>query len=101
MLSSPLARAQQLLAQRLVDLEPLLGAGGVDNINAAWSAYAEAAAALAVVAQAAPGAPEKLLTTKELSERIGLSTRTIRRRVKRGELTAVNLGRGVLRWAAK
>ena len=58
MLSSPLARAQQLLAQRLVDLEPLLGAGGVDNINAAWSAYAEAAAALAVVAQAAPGAPE-------------------------------------------
>jgi excisionase family DNA binding protein len=95
-----LERAQLRLVERLDKLEELLAVGD----EAAWAPYCEAAAALAAVAaQAAPGVNGQLLTTAELAARLRISPRTIRRKVKTGELTPVRLGargRGAVRWSA-
>jgi excisionase family DNA binding protein len=96
-----LERAQLRLVGRLDKLEECLAAGD----EAAWASYCEVVAALAVVvtAQTAPGASGQLLTTRQLAERLQLSPRTVRRKVKAGELTPVRLGargRGAVRWSA-
>jgi excisionase family DNA binding protein len=99
-LLSPLARAQRLLEQRLVELEARLAAG-----EDLWTAYAEAATALAAIAPTlAPGQNGQLLTTAELAARLQISVRTLRRRAKSGQLEPVRLGqrgRAALRWPAE
>jgi hypothetical protein len=71
--------------------------------------YAEVASALAVVAPAAmPGSRGELLTTAQLAEKLQLSTKTVLRRARKGDLgellRPVRLaarGRGAVRWAAE
>lgn len=41
---------------------------------------------------------ERLLTAREVAERVGVSTETILRWVRRGELTAIRLPSGALRF---
>jgi hypothetical protein len=95
-----LTRAQLRLTERLEQLEPLLAAGD----EAAWGSYCEAAKALAALApQTEPGAGGRLMTTADLAERLSVSTKTILRRAKKGQLQPVRLGKrgpGALRWPA-
>jgi excisionase family DNA binding protein len=87
--------------ERLEQLESRLDQGD----DGLWRAYAEAAAALAAVArETVPGAHGQLLTTAELAAQLRVSTRTLRRRRKAGQLEAVQLGergRAALRWRAQ
>ncbi len=94
-----LVRAAQRLGERLVVLEDRLQADDV----ATWREYAEVAAALAAVLPAL--APERrggLLTTAEMAQRLGISSKTLLRRKAKGELRpALQLGRrgrAALRW---
>jgi hypothetical protein len=55
--------------------------------SAGWAEYATLASALAAIApQLRPEVIAPVVTQKELSERLGVSTRTVRRRVKAGAL---------------
>jgi len=98
-----LARAEALLVERL---EQLAGALAVGE-GAAWSAYCEAASALAAIAPAtAPGADGRALKTSELAAAFGLTPKVARRKGLRGELPVrpIRLGSGdrsKLRWAAR
>lgn len=95
-----LARLERRLVGRVEQLEQRLDAG-----EDVWHELIEAAQALAAFASAtAPGAGGELLTTAQLAERLQVSVRTVRRRVKTGELKPIRLGergRGALRWAAR
>jgi hypothetical protein len=78
-----LIRAEAHLIGRLEKLEPRLG----DGDSASWLEYASLAAALAaIVPQLSPSVVASVLTQADLAERLGCSTRTIRRRVKSGTL---------------
>lgn len=76
-------------------------AGGED----VWSAYAEAAVALAaIVPTLAPSTGGQLLTTRQLAARMQISEKTLRRKAKAGQLEPVRFGkrgRAALRWAAR
>jgi excisionase family DNA binding protein len=95
-----LARAERRLAERLCELEMRLDAGE----SGVWDEYVLAAQTLAAVAPlTTPEAQGKLLTTEQLADRLQVSTRTVRRRAKRGELQPIRLGergRAALRWKA-
>ncbi len=93
-----LLRAGNRLIERLEKLEP-----GLDDADPErWREYAALAEALAaIVPHMIPGAGGELLTTEQLADRLQVSPRTIRRRVKSGELQPVRLGRrgrSALRW---
>lgn len=78
-----LTRAELRLVERLMELEPLLAAGD----EAVWSHYCESARTLAAISpQTEPGAGGRLLTTAELADRLDVSSKTILRRAKRGQL---------------
>ncbi len=89
-----LFRAAALLSARLDTLEDRLEA---DEL--AWSAYCEAARALAAVAgHLEPGARGELLTTQEMAQRLGLSAKTLRRHVAGGVVKpALHRGK-LIRW---
>jgi hypothetical protein len=91
-----LARAERRLLARLEELEARL-----DTDVSAWPAYCEAAATLATIARQARESGA-LLTTGQLAEQLGVSSKTILRRRKAGEITpAMQLGergRAALRW---
>jgi excisionase family DNA binding protein len=93
-----LLRVSARLVDRLGRLEQRLDAGD----ERAWRPYMDAARALAaVVPLTTPEARGALLTTQQLADRLQVSTRTVRRRAKRGELEPVRLGergRAALRW---
>jgi hypothetical protein len=73
-----LIKAESHLIERLGKIEPHLG-----DDSACWHEYATIASALAAIAPALrPEALAEVLTQGELAERIGVSERTIRRRVK-------------------
>jgi len=97
-----IARAEARLVERLEHLEVKLNAG--ENV---WTAYAEAAAALAAVAPlTAPGADGRAISTKELAATFGLTEKVARRKGLKGELPLVPVrlgpgGRAKLRWAAR
>jgi hypothetical protein len=97
-LTVALARAERRLLARLEELDARL-----DDDATAWPAYCETAATLATIARQSRenGA---LLTTGELAERLNVSSKTILRRAKRGELKpalrAAARGSGALRWRA-
>ena len=92
-----LRRAEVGIAARLEEL--------LDEQPVRWSEVAALGAALAaIVGATAPGAGGKLLTSAEMAEALGVSSRTVRRKRKAGELTpALKLGAGArarVRWAA-
>jgi excisionase family DNA binding protein len=93
-----LAHAERRLVCRLEALGARLDDGDVS----AWADYMEAARALAAIAPlTTPEARGALLTTQQLADRLQVSTRTVRRRAKRGELQPVRMGergRAALRW---
>jgi len=93
-----LSRAQARIIERLGQLEPRLDEGDATT----WSAYCQAASALAAItSHTMPGSNGRLMTTRELAESMGVSPKTILRKRKTGELTAVQLGqrgRAALRW---
>lgn len=93
-----LLRVSARLVDRLGRLETRLDAGD----ERAWRPYTDAARALAAVAPlTTPEARGALLTTQQLADRLQVSTRTVRRRAKRGELQPVRMGgrgRAALRW---
>jgi len=77
-----LARAEADLIERLGKIAPHLG-----DDSATWLEYAALAGALAqITPQLRPEVLSEFLTQDELSVRFGVSPRTIRRRVARGEL---------------
>jgi hypothetical protein len=97
-ITATLARASTVLAERIRQLEARLLAG--EDVAAE---YNDAVRTLAAVAPAtAPGADGRLVRTRELAESLGISTRTVRRMRKRGELApAATIGQGprpALRW---
>jgi DNA-directed RNA polymerase specialized sigma24 family protein len=78
-----LLHAEQRLIARLEKLEPRLEEGD----PACWQEYAAIASALAAISpQLEPHVIADVLTQRELAERLDVSPRTIRRRIKRGEL---------------
>lgn len=94
-----LQRAPRLLEERLAVLEGRIRAGDEE----AWPDYLAAVQALAAaLAQTAPGAGGRLVTTRELGTLLGLSPKSILKRRKAGAIGgAVQLGqrgRGALRW---
>jgi Winged helix-turn-helix DNA-binding len=77
-----LSKAESHLIERLGKIEVRL-----DDDSACWAEYATIASALAAIAPALkPEALAEVLTQRELAERLGVSTRTVRRRVKNGKL---------------
>jgi hypothetical protein len=95
-----LERAAITLMRRLARLHEQLR----EDQPALWLEYAQLAAALASVsAQLTPEASGRLLTTAELSRRLGIAPKTLLRRKARGEIQpAAHLGRrgrAALRWA--
>jgi hypothetical protein len=94
-----LDQAQRRLVQRLQQLEDRLRAGD----DAGWAAYADAAAALAaILTQIGQENAGHLLSTRQLADRLGVSSKTVLRRRKAGDLApALQLGlrgRAALRW---
>jgi hypothetical protein len=98
-LTLALARAERRLLARLEELDARLDA---DDATA-WPEYRETAATLATIARQARESGA-LLTTGELADKLGVSSKTILRRAKRGELKpalrAAARGSGALRWRA-
>jgi len=89
-LSAPLLRAVRLIGARLMDLEARVNAGDEN----AWSAYIEAAAALAaVVPLTTPEARGALLTTRELADRLQIHPQTLLRKAKKGGGAATDTAR--------
>ena len=90
-----LVRAAELLSARLDALENRLEA---DDL-AAWSAYCEAARALAAVAHhLEPGARGELLSTRQMAERLGVAPKTLLRHVAGGVVKpALHRGK-LIRW---
>jgi predicted DNA-binding transcriptional regulator AlpA len=94
-----LERAAARVERRLLELDKALEAGD----RSGWEEYVRLAASLAALGQVTrPEHGGPLLTTEAMAARLGVSSRTILRRRKRGELTpAVQLGkrgRAALRW---
>jgi len=96
-----LVRAVTRLTARLTYLESRL----LDDDEAAWREYRETLAVLAaIIPRTMPGADGRLLTTKELAAALHVSPKTVLRRRRTGELTAIQLGergRAALRWSAR
>jgi helix-turn-helix protein len=95
-----LQRAERRLVAEIQRLEVQLEAHGEDGL---WTAYLAAIVALAQLARLRAPADredEPLMTTAELARRLNVSSGTVSRARKAGELTPV-LARGrVIRWAA-
>jgi excisionase family DNA binding protein len=93
-----LRRAEPLIVGRMEELEPRLS----QDDSAAWLEYGQLAANLAaIVVQTAPGAGGRLMTTAEMAAALGVTSKTVLRKRKDGELTAIQLGkrgRAALRW---
>jgi len=88
-----LDRASRRVVARLEALEDRLEAG--DDV---WAAYLATVQTLVVLAR--DRQPGRLLTTRELAERLSVDERTVRRHRKAGALIPA-LARGrVIRWAA-
>lgn len=95
-----LLRAQLRLVDRLAGLDARLTAGD----ESLWSAFCEAAVALAAVApQTAPGAGGRMMTTAEMAATLNVSPKTLLRRAKKGQAQPLRLaarGPAALRWRA-
>jgi len=96
-----LARAEQLVVERLEQLVKRIAAGD----ETPWPEYGQLAAALATIAPlTAPGA-DRAMTTEELAAAFHLTEKTARRKGLKGELPVapIRLGgpRAKIRWAAR
>jgi excisionase family DNA binding protein len=96
-----LRRAEVRLLARLAVLERSLAA----DEGTGWPDYLDTLRALAALAPLlVPGADGRALTTAEMAERLGISSRTLRRHRKAGTVEAVQLGergRAALRWGVR
>ena len=96
-----LTSARRRLEDRVEQLEERL-----DGDHAAWSEYLDAVRTLAVLVQAsgASATSEPLLTTRQLAERLQVSTKTIRKLKREGRLCPVQQlakrGLSANRWAS-
>lgn len=97
--ADPLHRASLLLVQRLAALEGRVREG--DEV--AWGEFRETAVALAEIGRAGEaGRPAKLLTTKEMAERLGIAPKTLLRKRMKGQIRAAYVGgRRLIRWKAE
>jgi AraC-like DNA-binding protein len=97
-----LARGEARLIERLAQLNTELD---VTGDRQTWLEYAQLLAALAAIAPATmPGSLGELITTQQLAERVGLSPKTVLRRMKQQGVEPVRFakrGPGALRWAAR
>jgi hypothetical protein len=94
-LALALQRAQRKLLEQLERLESQVDAADAETRRE----FREVAVALARLAEAAEQRGD-LMTSAELAQRLGVSTRTVRRRKQKGELTpALQSGR-IVRWRA-
>ncbi len=95
-----LARGEARLLARLAELE-----GQLEGADAPWLEYAQLLATLAAVAPAtAPGSLGELITTRQLAERVGLTPKTVLRRMKQQGVEPIRFakrGPGALRWSAR
>lgn len=91
-----LTRARQLLLSRVGELEARVRAGDED----AWPLYLAAVSTLsALVAETAPGQNGRLLSTRELAQRLGVSAKTVLKRKRAGEIRpAMQAGKRLIRW---
>jgi hypothetical protein len=89
----------ELLASRLQHLEARIQ----DADETAWPLFLDTAKVLAaLLPNVAPGSHGKLLTTAQMAERLGISSKTLLKRKARGEirpaLTLGARGRAAIRW---
>jgi hypothetical protein len=101
--TTALERAAHLLAERLTRLEDRLQESDPDAQATLWRDYVATAGTLAqVVTQIAPGRRGELLTTAQMAERLGISSKTLLKRKANGLATpALQLGkrgRAAIRW---
>ena len=93
-----LKRSSLLLLARLETLEPRVQAGD----EYAWSLYLETAKTLALLLpHTEPGAHGQLMTTEEMADRLGVSSKTLLKWRKAGKVQAQQngaRGRAALRW---
>jgi helix-turn-helix protein len=93
-----LEQAAKRIEARLLELDKRVE--GQDE--GAWNEYVELAVALAALAPATlPEATGRLLTTREMVERLGISSRTLRRWRQRGEVRPAVERRRALRWTGR
>jgi DNA-binding XRE family transcriptional regulator len=90
-----LAQAAGLLAARLSALEA--------ELPSSWSEYLATAVALAALVEHLTPASGELLTTRDMAERLGISSKTLLRRKRNGQatpaLTLGRRGRAAIRWS--
>jgi predicted DNA-binding transcriptional regulator AlpA len=95
-----LARAAPRLEKRLSELDAAIERGERGD----WAEYLQLVLALSLIGPAtSPEAGGRLLTTREMAEKLGISTTTLLRRREKGQLRhdAVTLGergRAAIRW---
>jgi len=94
-----LTRACTLMLERLQALEQR-----IESDESVWPIYISTAQALAaLLPQLAPGTHGEMLTTRQMAERLGISSKTLLKKHKAGEITpALRLGargRASIRWA--
>ena len=97
--SRVLKDACELLASRLQHLEERIRSAD----ETAWPLFLDTAKVLAaLLANVAPGSQGELLTTAQMAERLGISSKTLLKRKARGEirpaLTLGARGRAAIRW---
>lgn len=91
-----LDRSARMLSRRVEVLEDRLHHhDGADE--GIWKAYVEAVAALVAVLGAVTGEPT-YLTTKQLADRLQVTSKTVLRRKKRGQLTPALVAGKLIRW---
>jgi hypothetical protein len=91
-----LQKAEPVLVHLVDELRGRVESG---ELTAQFELFQAVQALVAVVGATAPGSSGELVTTRQLSERFGLSVKTILRHKKNGTITPV-LQRGkLIRWS--
>src|SRR5262245_46671639 len=103
MISALLVLRLQHAAQRLTDRLTYLEAQLQDDQVSVWSEYRETAKAIAeILPRLEPGQHGALMTTREMAAKLGISSKTVLRRKRAGEvrpaLVTGKRGPAALRW---
>ena len=96
MMPAALSRAVRLLDARLLELE-----GSLDADATAWPDYlATVNTMVSVLVQLRPEAGGGLLTTEQLAERLGVTSKTLLRHAKAGAVKPAMRKGKLIRWRA-